>query len=60
MIRVYKIMFSPTGGTDKAANPFAQVFGQEVTTADLTDSAADFSQIRLSEDDICIVAVPSF
>lgn len=59
-MRVYKIIFSPTGGTDKVAKPFAQIFGQEVTTVDLTDSAADFSQVELSKDDGCIVAVPSF
>lgn len=57
---VYKIIFSPTGGTDKVADPFAQVFGQEIKTIDLTDFAADFSHVRLSGDDICIVAVPSF
>ena len=59
-MRVYKITFSPTGGTDKVANPFAQVFGQEVTSVDLTDAATDFSQIRLSQEDVCIIAVPSF
>lgn len=59
-MRVYKIIFSPTGGTDKVAKPFAQIFGQEVATVDLTDSAADFSQAELSKDDVCIVAVPSF
>lgn len=57
---VYKMIFSPTGGTDKAANPFVQVFGQEVKTVDLTDFATDFSHIQLSQDDICIVAIPSF
>lgn len=57
---VYKIIFSPTGGTDKVASPFAQAFGQEVKAVDLSDFATDFSHIRLSEDDVCIVAVPSF
>lgn len=57
---IYKIIFSPTGGTDKVANQFAQVFDQKVKTIDLTDSATDFHQISIVEDDICIVAVPSF
>lgn len=57
---IYKIIFSPTGGTDKVSTPFTQAFGQEVKTVDLTDFATDFSQIRLSKDDVCIVAVPSF
>lgn len=57
---VYKIIFSPTGGTEKVTDLFAQVFGQGVQTIDLTDFAADFSRIRLSENDVCVVAVPSF
>lgn len=59
-MRIYKIIFSPTGGTEKAANPFVEVFGQKTQTIDLTDSAADFHQIALSREDICVVAVPSF
>lgn len=56
----YKILFSPTGGTKKAADKVAQEFGRETVTIDLTDAQADFSQIRLTESDICVVAVPSF
>lgn len=57
---IYKMVFSPTGGTDQVANLFAQSFGQEVKTIDLTDFATDFDQISFVEDDICVVAVPSF
>lgn len=59
-MRVYQILFSPTGGTKKAAAPFAEVFGREVSTIDLTDASMDFSQISLDKEDICVVAVPSF
>lgn len=57
---IYKIIFSPTGGTDKVADQFVQAFGQETKTIDLTDFTVDFHQISLTEGDICIVAVPSF
>ena len=57
---IYNIIFSPTGGTEKVARPFVQAFGQAAQTIDLTDFAADFSQISLEKEDICIVAVPSF
>ncbi|MGI5957919.1 MAG: EFR1 family ferrodoxin [Massiliimalia sp.] len=57
---IYKIIFSPTGGTEKVANQFVQAFEQEAKTIDLTDFTTDFQQIQLAEDDICIVAVPSF
>ena len=59
-MRIFQILFSPTGGTKKAAAPFAEVFGQEVSTIDLTDASMDFSQISLDKEDICVVAVPSF
>ena len=57
---IYKIIFSPTGGTDKVADSFVQAFGQEAKTIDLTDFATDFHQISLTQEDICMVAVPSF
>ena len=59
-MRIYQILFSPTGGTKKVAAPFAEVFGREVSTIDLTDASMDFSQISLDKEDICVVAVPSF
>ena len=43
-MRIYQILFSPTGGTKKATAPFAEVFGREVSTIDLTDASMDFSQ----------------
>lgn len=57
---VYKITFSPTGGTEKAAACLAATFGQDIQSIDLTDPAADYGRIILSPDDICITAVPSF
>ena len=59
-MRIYQILFSPTGGTKQAAAPFAEVFRREVSTIDLTDASMDFSQISLDKEDICVVAVPSF
>lgn len=57
---LYKIIFSPTGGTEKVADQLVRAFAQEVKTIDLTDFATDFQQISLTEEDLCIVAVPSF
>ena len=52
---VYKITFSPTGGTEKIASRLASVFG-DVHNIDLTDPAADYSRMILNPDDICIWA----
>lgn len=59
-MNIYKMIFSPTGGTEKAADILANAFEQEVHTVDLTDRTADFSAVTLSPEDVCIVAVPSF
>lgn len=63
-MNIYKIVFSPTGGTDKVSSIFADVFQtafrSEVKTIDLTNKEYDFSNIKLNPDDICIVAVPSY
>ena len=57
---IFKIVFSPTGGTNKVADIFANTFNQEVSTIDLTDYRIRFDHIMLTQNDICIVAVPSY
>lgn len=57
---VYKITFSPTGGTKKAADVVTKVFSSESKAVDLTDFTLDLSAIPFSAEDICIVAVPSY
>lgn len=57
---VYHIAFSPTGGTKKAADLFAEAFDPESTYIDLSDRSADFSAWSFQEEDVCIVAVPSY
>ena len=57
---IYNIIFSPTGGTEKVSLPFVRAFESEVIAVDLTDSTLDYGHIKLSQDDICVVAVPSF
>lgn len=59
-MNVYKITFSPTGGTEKNADRLVAVFGQDIQSIDLTDPAADYGQIIPNPDDICITSVPSF
>lgn len=59
-MNTYEMIFSPTGGTKKAADQLATTFGGETKTVDLTNTTVDFSQIPLTPNDICIVAVPSF
>ena len=57
---VYTIVFSPTGGTKKAADLFAEAFCKDYVTIDLTERGRDFSKDSFVQEDICIVAVPSY
>lgn len=57
---VYEIIFSPTGGTQKISEMFAEAFLGEKTVCDLTDRTADFGAFDLNAEDICIVSVPSY
>lgn len=55
----YQVIFSPTGGTQKAAELLTAAW-PDVQTVDLSDRTQDFSQFTFQEDDVCLVAVPSY
>lgn len=59
-MNVYKMVFSPTGGTMKAADMVAQTLADEITLVDLCDSKKDFRSLVLNEDDVAVIAVPSY
>lgn len=59
-MRLFKIIFSPTGGTEKAAEAIVSRFNGEIETVDLTDADADFSAVQISGEDISLIAVPSY
>lgn len=57
---VYQIYFSPTGGTKRAQDVVAGVWDGDKTMVDLSSTEEDFSRYAFHEEDVCIVAVPSF
>ncbi len=57
---VYEMVFSPTGGTKKVSDIFTGAFCKESTFIDLSRRDVDFSKCVFSEEDLCIVAVPSY
>ena len=62
-MKLYEIVFSPTGGTKKVSDILCgpwQEAGYEKETIDLTDRKQDFSRYRMEEEDVCLVSVPSF
>ena len=63
-MKIYEIIFSPTGGTKKVADAIASEISQKTNSniekVDLTDHSMDFSSVKISQDDIAVIAVPSY
>lgn len=59
-MKLYEICFSPTGGTQKAADILSKGIADEIHTVDLTDHSTDFSAISLAGEDMAVIAVPSY
>ena len=56
---LYLLVFSPTGGTKKAAEALLKGFDAPYKTVDCLKQA-DLSALSFQKDDICVVAAPSF
>lgn len=54
---VYKITFSPTGGTQKVADILAAEFSQVSKTVDLLE---DIRETVFTANDLCVIAMPAF
>lgn len=54
---LFKITFSPTGGTQKVADLLAAEFAQTGKTVDLLEN---IRETTFSADDICLIAMPAF
>lgn len=59
-MHVYEILFSPVGGTKKAADLLCANLSSNRETVDLTDYSCHFSETVFSPDDLAVIAVPSY
>lgn len=59
-MKFYEILFSPTGGTKKAADILMAGLTDTPVQVDLMDREADFGAIPFTAEDVCLAAVPSF
>ena len=57
---VVEIIFSPTGGTWKAANIIDRNWGENRTKIDLSNAKTDFTKCEIKQEDMVLVAMPSF
>ncbi len=56
----FKLVFSPTGGTEKVAELLVGGWAQPVKNIDLSNAAEDFSKYSFTEEDLVLIAMPSF
>ena len=59
-MKVYELVFSPTGGTRKVSGVFSSAFEKSVTVIDLCSKELEFDNIKLDSEDVCVISVPSF
>lgn len=59
-MKLYDIVFSPTGGTQKAADILKEALEGEVVRVDLTGSKRDCHAVQLTQDDVAVISVPSY
>ena len=59
-MKLYDIVFSPTGGTKKVSALLTGALEGQVTSVDLTDSKKDFHTVPLTQEDVAVISVPSY
>lgn len=65
-MKIFEIIFSPTGGTKKVADILVNGLRKEadclvdIEIVDLMKADADFSSVHITEDDLCVIAVPAY
>ena len=57
---ITEIVFSPTGGTKKVANILADAFGKTIEKIDLTKYGVDFTNSKIENDSLVVIAAPVF
>lgn len=57
---IYEICFSPTGGTKKVLEMISENFEGEKKYIDLLNRNDNYSQYSFQQNDLCIIAVPSY
>lgn len=59
-MKIYQITFSPTGGTKKVSEILTNALDGEVIQVDLTNSKTDYHSVELTQEDLAVIAVPSY
>lgn len=59
-MKIYEFYFSPTGGTKKVADILSHTIASEIVPIDLTNPKTDLQTVVMTQEDIAVIAVPSY
>ncbi len=59
-MEVKQIVFSPTGGTQRVTDILTEEWGYPVDKIDLSDPRTDDTALHFAQDDLAVIAAPSF
>ena len=59
-MRLYEITFSPTGGTEKAADMLLKAFPEAYEKISLLECQKAYGEYSFQKEDVCVIAVPSY
>lgn len=59
-MNVFEIIFSPTGGTERVAHMIGSQWSENTVKIDLSDPKLDFSNFKITGNDMVLIAMPSF
>ena len=59
-MNIAEIVFSPTGGTQRVADIIGEALKGRIRKVDLSDPKEDFDRVSLENEDLSLIAVPSF
>ena len=62
-MKIFEIIFSPTGGTKKVADIICHALDENIENIEIVDlmkTDDDFSSVHITEDDLCVIAVPAY
>ncbi|MDD3796393.1 MAG: 4Fe-4S binding protein [Lachnospiraceae bacterium] len=59
-MKIYEITFSPTGGTRRVSEILTAESAAEIENISLLSNDMDYSTFTFTEEDVCLIAVPSF
>lgn len=59
-IFITQIVFSPTGGTQQVASIITSTWNSQIDEIDLANEKTDFSAYKFTQDEVAVIAVPSY